>query len=432
MPTKTSDMRKLPFLLLFFCTCHLFGQRTVIWCGRLIDPKSLQTLTEMTIIVQGNEISEIDKGYAKPEAGDRSIDCRSRTVMPGLIDCHVHVESETSPRAFENEMKRNPADYAFLSVGYAEKTLMAGFTTVRDVGGSGVNISLRNAINRGMVKGPRIFTSGKSLSSTGGHGDPTNGLRNDLMGDPGPKEGVVNSPDDCRKAVRMRYKEGADLIKVLATGGVLSLEKDGAGAQLSEEELRVIVQTAKDYGMKVAAHAHGAEGIKRAIRAGVASIEHGTYMDDEAMELFKKYGTWYVPTIIAGKSVADSAKKPGYFPEIIAGKAAAVGPLIQNTFAKAYKSGVKIAFGTDAGVYAHGKNWLEFVYMTEAGMPPLEAIRAATLSAAELIGISDRTGTIEKGKLADIIAVDGDPLQHIEAMGNVKFVMKDGVVYKNE
>jgi imidazolonepropionase-like amidohydrolase len=200
---------------------------------------------------------------------------------------------------------------------------------------------------------------------------------------------------------------------------------------MTEEEIRAIIQTAKDYGMRVAAHAHGAEGIKRALRAGVTSIEHGTYMDDEAIELFKKNGAWYVPTITAGKSVADSAKKPGYFPEVIAGKASAVGPLIQNTFARAYKAGVKIAFGTDAGVYAHGKNWMEFVYMTEAGMPILEAIKCATWNAAELIGISDKTGSIEKGKLADIVAVDGDPVKDVQAMGKMKFVMKDGVVYKN-
>jgi len=253
-----------------------------------------------------------------------------------------------------------------------------------------------------------------------------------LMGDPGPEDGVVNGVDECRKAVRMRYKEGSDLIKITATGGVLSLEKDGAGAQFSEEEIRTIVQTAKDYGMRVAAHAHGAEGIKRAIRAGVTSIEHGTYMDDEAIALFKQYGTWYVPTIIAGKSVADSALKPGYYPAIIAEKARAVGPLIQGTFAKAYKAGVKIAFGTDAGVYAHGKNWMEFVYMNEAGMPALEAIKCATMSAAELIGVSDKIGSVEKGKLADIVAVDGDPATDIKVMGKVKFVMKDGVVYKNE
>jgi imidazolonepropionase-like amidohydrolase len=425
-------MRKLFFLCALLCSTVGWAQRTIIYCGQLIDVKNLVVAQEMSVIVEGKMISGVEKGYIPTLANDLVIDCKNKTVMPGLIDCHVHLEDEFSRHEFEDQFKLNPADIAFQSLGHAWITLQAGFTTVRDVGGTGVDISLRNAINRGLVKGPRIYTSGKALSSTGGHGDPTDGLRMDRMGDPGPTDGVVNGPEDCRKAVRMRYKEGSDLIKVLATGGVLSLEKDGTGAQFSEEELRVIVQTAKDYGMRVAAHAHGAEGIKRAIRAGVNSIEHGTYMDDEAIELFKKYGTWYVPTIIAGKSVADSAKIPGYFPEIITGKAIAVGPLIQNTFAKAYKSGVKIAFGTDAGVYAHGKNWIEFVYMTQAGMPVLEAIRAATLSGAELIGISDKTGSVEKGKLADIVAVNGDPQKDIEAMGKVVFVMKDGVVYKNQ
>jgi imidazolonepropionase-like amidohydrolase len=303
---------------------------------------------------------------------------------------------------------------------------------VRDLGGSGVNISLRNAINRGLIKGPRVYTAGRMLTSTGGHGDATNGLREDLIGNPGPGDGVVNGVDECIKAVRMRYKEGCDVIKIASTGGVLSLEKDGSGAQFSEEEIKAIVQTAKDYGLRVAAHAHGAEGIKRALRAGVTSIEHGTYMDDEAIALFKQTGSWYVPTIIAGKSVADSARKPGYYPAIIAEKAQTVGPLIQGTFGRAYKAGVKIAFGTDAGVYAHGKNWMEFVYMTEAGMPALEAIKAATFSGAELIGISDKLGTIEKGKLADIVAVDGDPATDIKAMGRMRFVMKDGVIYRNE
>ena len=242
---------------------------------------------------------------------------------------------------------------------------------------------------------------------------------------------VVNGVDECIKMVRQRYKEGADVIKMHATGGVLSLEKDGAGAQFSEEEMRAIITTAKDYGLKVAAHAHGAEGIKRAVRAGVSSIEHGTYVDDEAIALMIKMGTYHVPTIIAGKSVADSAKKPGYFPPIIAAKATAVGATIQDAFAKTYKAGVKIAFGTDAGVYAHGKNWMEFIYMNEAGMPALECIKAATVSASDLLG-NNLIGTIEKGKFADIIAVDGDPSKDLKVMSNVKFVMKEGVVYKNE
>jgi len=425
-------MRKIFLATALLVSNFLFAQRTILHCGKLIDVKSLQVLNEMTIIIEGNKIVDVQKGYVKAEANDKVIELKDKTVMPGLIDCHVHLEGETSPDEFEKQFTDNKTDIAFKSTVYAKTTLMAGFTTVRDVGGSGVNISLRNAINKGIVIGPTIYTAGKIIGSTGGHADPTNGLREDLMGDPGIVDGVANGVEECRKAVRQRYKEGSDLIKITASGGVLSLEKDGSGAQFTEEEIKAIVETAKDYGMKVAAHAHGAEAIKRAVRAGVASIEHGTYMDDEAMQLMKQYGTWYVPTIIAGKSVADSAKKPGYYPDVIAGKAKAVGPLIQNTFGRAYKAGVKIAFGTDAGVYAHGKNWMEFVYMNEAGMPVLEAIKAATVNASELIGIANETGSIEKGKLADIIAVDGDPVKDIQSMGKVKFVMKNGTVYKNE
>jgi imidazolonepropionase-like amidohydrolase len=385
----------------------------------------------MTITVEGNLIVDVQKGFVPASQTDQVINLKNRTVMPGLIDCHVHLEGETTSDQVK-EFRQNIADIAFESAAYAKITLMAGFTTVRDVGGVGVNIALRNAIRKGIVTGPRIYTAGKIISSTGGHGDPTVGYRKDLMGDPGPIDGVANGREECIKAVRERYKEGADLIKITASGGVLSMEKDGSGPQFSEEEIRTIVETANDYGMKVAAHAHGAEAMKRAIRAGVASIEHGTYMDDETITLLKKYGVWYVPTIIAGKSVSDSAMKQGYFPPVIAGKAMTIGPKIQANFSKAYKAGVKIAFGTDAGVYAHGKNWMEMVYMNEAGMPPLEVLRAATLSAAELIGISDRAGSIEKGKWADIVAVEGDPINDLHSMARMKFVMKEGVVYKND
>ncbi len=425
-------MRSLFFTVLLIASMTVFSQRTVIYCGQLIDVNNLRVLKEMTIVTDGNKIVDVIKGYTQANNADRTIDLKSKTVMPGLMDMHVHMEHETNPNRYLQEFTMNPADYAFQSVQFAERTLMAGFTTVRDLGGSGVNISLRNAINKGLVKGPRIFTAGKAIATTGGHADPTNGYRADLMGDPGPKDGVANGPEECRKAVRERYKQGSDLIKITATGGVLSVAKDGSGAQFTEDELKAIVSTAKDYGFKVAAHAHGAEGIKRAIKAGVTSIEHGTYMDDEAISLFKQYGTWYVPTIIAGKSAADSAKIPGYFPSVVVQKALEIGPKIQATFAKAYKAGVKIAFGTDAGVYAHGKNWKEFVYMTEAGMPILEAIRSATVSASELLGVTDQLGSIEKGKLTDIIAVDGDPTKDVESMGKVKFVMKDGVVVKSE
>lgn len=420
-------------LLLFSMTivsvCTM-AQKTIIHCGQLIDVKTQTVLKEMTIITDGATITEVKKGYSPAAAGEQLIDLKKLTVMPGLIDMHVHMESETGPANYLNGFTWNPGDFAFQSAVFAEKTLMSGFTTVRDLGGSGVNISLRNAINKGWVKGPRVYTAGKSLASTGGHADPTNNYRKDLMGDPGPKEGVVNSVEDAAKAVRQRYKEGSDLIKITATGGVLSMAKDGSGAQFTIEEVKAIVETARDYGFKVTAHAHGAEGMKRAVLGGVNSIEHGSYMSEEVMDLMKERGTYLVPTIIAGKSSADSAKKPGYFPDIVRAKALVIGTYIQSTFAKAYKRGVKIAFGTDAGVYAHGKNWMEFVYMTEAGMPILEAIHAATVNAADLLG-EERIGSIEKNKLADIIAVDGDPVKDVTSMGKVKFVMKNGVVYKD-
>jgi imidazolonepropionase-like amidohydrolase len=427
-------MRKIACvaLAILIAPVYLLAQRTIIYCGKLIDPAAGQVQTGMSIVVTGNMITEVQKGYMAAAAGDKVIDLKARTVMPGLIDSHVHLESEGGPNTQLKEFTMSDADVAFQSTVYARTTLMAGFTTVRDVGGSGVNIALRNAIRKGLVAGPRVYTAGKIIASTGGHADPTHGYRKGLYAEPSFTETVADGRDECIRAVRQMYKEGADLIKITASGGVLSLEKDGLGAQFSDEELKAIVETAKDYGMAVAAHAHGAEAIKRAIRAGVTSIEHGTFMDDEAIGLFKKYGVWYVPTIIAGKSVADSARKPGYFPAVIAGKALLVGPVIQGTFAKAYKAGVKIAFGTDAGVYAHGKNWMEFVYMTEVGMPALEAIKCATVNASELIGVSDKVGTITKGKFADIVAVEGDPTTDIHAMGAMKFVMKDGVVYKNE
>ncbi|OQP46741.1 metal-dependent hydrolase family protein [Niastella populi] len=423
-------MKKLLLGVLICNPLLLLSQRTILHCGKLIDVKKGQVLNEYSIVIEGNTITDVQAGYSKPAGTDKVIDLKNKTVLPGLIDCHVHMEHETSPTRYMETFTYNPADYAFQSVVYAERTLMTGFTTVRDLGGSGVNISLRNAINKKLIKGPRIYTAGKSIATTGGHADPTNGYRNDLMGDPGPAAGVANGADECRKAVRQRYKDGADLIKITASGGVLSVAKSGENPQFTEDEIKAIVETARDYGFKVAAHCHGAEAMKRAVRAGVNSIEHGTLMDDEVMQLMKQYGTYYVPTITAGKAVGDSAKKPGYYPALVTPKALAIGPKIQSTFGKAYKAGVKIAFGTDAGVYAHGRNWLEFVYMTEAGMPPMETIQSATVTAAGLIGVADKIGSIEKGRLADVIAVDGDPVKDIQAMGRVSFVMKDGVVYK--
>ncbi|MFZ1311520.1 MAG: amidohydrolase family protein [Chitinophagaceae bacterium] len=420
----------LVFVLLI--TLNLFSQKTYIWCGTLVDGVSEEPKKNMTIVVEKNKIITVQNGFTTAGTSDKTIDLKTKTVTPGWIDMHVHMEFETNPNRYVEVFTSNPADYAFQSVKYAEVTLMAGFTTVRDLGGSGVNISLRNAINKGIIKGPRVYTAGKSIATTGGHADPTNGYRKELMGDPGPAEGVANGAEECRQAVRQRYKDGSDLIKITATGGVLSVAKSGKNPQFFEDEIDAIVKTAKDYGFKVAVHAHGEEGMKRAIRAGVNSIEHGTFMDDEAIELFKKHGTWYVPTITAGKAVGDSAKIPGYYPPVVVPKALETGPQIQKTFAKAYKAGVKIAFGTDAGVYKHGMNWLEFGYMIEAGMTPMDAIRSATISAADLLGEKDKLGSIEAGKLADIVAVDGDPLKDAKSFGKVVFVMKDGLVYKQQ
>ncbi|PTB93038.1 amidohydrolase, partial [Marivirga lumbricoides] len=358
------------------------------------------------------------------------IDLSSMTVMPGLFDMHVHLESETSKNGYMDEFTMNEADIAFQSTVYAKRTLLAGFTAVRDLGGSGVNTSLRDAINKGHIEGPRIFSAGKSIATTGGHADPTNGYRADLMGVPGPNEGVINGVEEARQAVRQRYKNGADVIKITATGGVLSVAKSGQNPQFFEDEIKAIVETAKDYGMLTAAHAHGDEGMQRAIRAGIKTIEHGTLMSEETMELMKQYDTYYVPTITAGKTVAELAEIPNYYPELVVPKAREIGPKIQSTFAKAYKKGVSIAFGTDAGVYKHGENGREFAYMVEAGMPPMEAIQSATVTPAKLLNVFYEVGSIAPGKNADIIAVSDNPLKNIKTMEDVKFVMKNGKVYK--
>jgi imidazolonepropionase-like amidohydrolase len=423
-------MNKFYLILFTFFASSAIAQKTYIQCGKLIDGNSKTALTNVTIVVEGKLITDIQKGYTTGGSTDKVIDLKTKTVMPGLIDCHVHLESQGSKTSMMEGFTFTDADIAYHAAVYAKRTLMAGFTTVRDLGGSGVNISLRKAIKQGLVDGPRVITAGRAISGSGGHMDGSVGFRDDVFNHKlGPDDGVADGKDEMIKAVRLQFKRGSDLIKIASTGGVLDLSEDGSGAQMSVEEIKAVVETAKDYGMRVACHAHGAEGIRRAILGGVTSIEHGTFMNDEDMELAKKYGTYLVPTIIAGKSVADSAKIPGFFPPVIARKATEVGTQIQNTFARAYKAGVKIAFGTDAGVYAHGKNYMEFQYMVEGGMPPMEAIKAATTSAADLLGMSDKIGSISKGKFADIIAVDGDPLQDIKTMKNIAFVMKEGKTY---
>lgn len=423
-------MKKLfLFLIMLFTVQTFMAQTTYILCGKLIDTKSGKIETKQTILVKENKILDVKEGYIMPKGGDL-IDLRDKVVMPGLIDFHVHIEQEFDRNTRLNKYILNEADIAFNSVGFAKTTLLKGFTTVRDLGGTGVNISVRNAINAGKIPGPRVFTAGKSLATTGGHADPTNGSSRVLIGNPGPKEGVVNSVEDAKKAVRQRYKNGADCIKITATGGVLSVAKSGDNPQFTLEEVKAICETAKDYGMHVAAHAHGDEGMQRAIIGGVKTIEHGTYMSDETMGLMKKYNAYLVPTITAGKEVEEKAKIAGFYPEIVVPKALAVGPQIQGTFAKAYKKGVGIAFGTDAGVFKHGNNGKEFGFMVEAGMPAIETIQSATITNAMLLKMENELGQIKKGFFADIIAVDEDPTKNISTMENVVFVMKDGVVYK--
>lgn len=407
------------------------AQTTLLHCGKVIDGVSDEVRSDVTLVIENNTISTVDNGFTNGAENETVVDLSDKTCMPGFIDMHVHLEGESSKNSYMKQFTLNDADVAYNSIGYAKTTLMAGFTTVRDVGGSGVNISLRDAINTGKVVGPRIFTAGKSIATTGGHADPTNGWKDALQGDPGPKKGVANGPYEARKAVRQRYKDGSDLIKITATGGVLSLAKSGTAPQFKMDELEAIIQTANDIGYHVAAHAHGVEGMQRAIKAGVTTIEHGTLMDDETMALMKEHGTYLVPTITAGKSVADSAKIPGYFPEVVLPKAKSIGPKMQDMFGKAYETGVNIAFGTDAGVFEHGKNAKEFGYMVEAGMPAMKAIQSATMTAATVLKMDSQIGSLEPGKIADVVAVSGDPLENISVLENIDFVMKEGTIYKN-
>lgn len=418
--------------LSIFFTPAAFSQDYYIHCGKILDTQSGKQIDNQTIVVSKNKIVKIQDGFTpKSKTEDLEIDLKNKYVLPGLIDLHVHIEGEHDSKSYMSKYLDNEADIAIQAVRCAEITLMAGFTTVRDLGGTGVNISIRNAINKGIVKGPRIFTAGKAIATTGGHADPTNGSNRKLVGDPGPHEGVINSPEEAVKAVRERYKEGADVIKITATGGVLSVAKSGKNPQFSLEEIKAITTTAKDYNMLTAAHAHGDEGMQRAILGGIKTIEHGTFMSEETMELMKKYDSYLVPTLTAGKEVEKNAEIMGYYPDIVVPKAKEVGPQIKSTFAKAYKKGVKIAFGTDAGVFAHGNNAKEFSYMVDAGMPALETIQAATLTNAMLLGMSNEIGQIKEGFLADIIAVDENPLKIISTLQKVIFVMKDGKIYKN-
>lgn len=424
-------MKKFIYFLTLLLTTTVIGQNTYLHCGKLLDTKNGKILEAKTIIISGDKILSINDGYVQPTASeDIVVDLKDKTVMPGFIDMHVHLEGETNPKRYIQGFTLNDADVAYNTLDFAKRTLIAGFTTVRDLGGSGINVSLRNAIDDGKVIGPRIFTAEKALATTGGHADPTNGVKDELKGDPGPKEGVVNGVEDAKKAVRQRYKNGADLIKITATGGVLSVAKSGQNPQFTIEEIKAICETAKDYGFHVAAHAHGDEGMQRAVLGGVKTIEHGTLMSEETMALMIEHDAYLVPTITAGKSVTEKAKIPGYYPDVVVGKALDIGPKIQNTFSKAYKKGVGIAFGTDAGVFLHGENAKEFAYMVEAGMPEIKALQSATITNAKILNMEHEIGQLKAGYFADIIATNENPVENIKTTENVVFVMKSGKIYK--
>ncbi len=415
-------MKKILLLLIIIPP---LAQSLTLHCGHLLDVDKGKMLKNQYVETEQGKFSKIEKFTNQ----NVDLDLSDQYCLPGLIDMHTHLSMEHSKTRYTEKFQLNEADVAFKSVVFAKRTLKAGFTTVRNLGDAfNVTIALKKAINNGAIQGPRIFTAGKSLATTGGHADPSNGYRQGLYSNPGPKYGVINGVAQAAQAVRQRYQDGADLIKITATGGVLSQASSGDNAQFNEDELNSIISTAKDYGFKVAAHAHGKEGMKRAIIAVVSSIEHGTYLDDEIIKLMKKHGTYLVPTLIAGEWVTDKSKIKGFFPDVVAKKAATIGPIIAKSFEKAHKAGVNIAFGTDSGVSAHGNNGQEFSLMVKAGMSPLKSLQSATISAATLLGQEKNLGSIEVGKYADMVVVSENPLDKINTMESIDIVIKAGKV----
>jgi imidazolonepropionase-like amidohydrolase len=408
-------------------------------CGTLLDRPGSPPRTGATLVVKNGVVDAVLDGLtARPDglsagASVEEIDLKDRFVLPGLIDCHVHLGTEISGDYRLRRVEETDGDATVRSVVNARKTVLAGFTTVRDVGGvSQAIFAVRNGIARGDLVGPRVLASGKSISITGGHGDPTNGLREELQVAATVDNGVADGPAEVAKAVRHQIKLGADLIKITATGGVLSQSAAGLKQHFTADELASIVQAAHAMGRKVAAHAHGTDGINAALKAGCDSIEHGSYQDEESIRLFKQTGAWYVPTLLAGDTVVRNAQQPGFYPRMVVAKALEVGPVMVETFRKAHAAGVKIAFGTDTGVSPHGENAREFSLMVRGGMSPSECIVAATVNAAACCGIEDEVGSLRPGMSADVIAVAGDPLKDVTQLERVVFVMARGNVVKKD
>lgn len=406
----------------------------VIHAGGVLAIPGNAPLTKQTIVIRDDVIERIEAGYFLPkdvEPTAKLIDLKDKFVLPGLMDMHVHLLGELSKTSRTDILYTTQSMEALIGAHYANKTLMAGFTTVRDLGGNPEAIyALRDAVNKGLVPGPRIFAAGSALAATGGHGD-IDGIKPELLKLWTP-ETICDGPYECRKAARHAIKMGADWIKITATGGVLSDTATGTDQQMTDDELQEIVRTAHGLGIKVAAHAHGANGIKAALRAGVDSIDHGTFSDKEAITLFKKTGAYMVPTLSPGIKVPATMEGNPFFTGAIKAKAYAASAASQRTFLNAYKAGVKIAFGTDSAVTPHGENADEFVMMVNAGMSAADAIRSATVISANLLGIEEKLGTLESGKLADLIAVSGNPLDDISVLTKVDFVMKEGAVMKSD
>lgn len=404
------------------------GRTTFVQVGHLLaDPGSGVVLRNKTLVIAGNRIVEIRDGFV----GDGEvIDLRDEFVLPGLIDSHVHLTGQQNPNGRLEEVTQSNAEQAMVGARYARRTLMAGFTTVADLGGSNEAVfALRDAIARGDVPGPRVIAAGSAVSVHGGHGD-INGYREDVMHILSP-ESVCSGADDCMRAVRLQVRSGADIIKITATGGVLSNTAAGLNQQFSDAELAAIVGAAHRMGRQVTAHAHGVDGINAFLRAGGDSIEHGTYLDDESIRLFRREGVYLVPTLMAGDFVARIASGPdNFFTPAQTAKALEVGPLMIEMARRAHDGGVRIAFGTDSGVSAHGDNAREFALLVRAGLTPLEAVQTATVGAAAHLRISDQAGRIAVGMPADLIAVSGDPLSDVTVLEHVRFVMKGGVVYR--
>jgi len=403
---------------------------TFVQAGRvLVDPASGKVETEKTLVVQGGKVVRIADGYIS-EPGGAVIDLKSRFVLPGLIDSHVHITGQQNPNGRLEEVTQSSAEQAMVGARYARKTLMAGFTTVADLGGDNDAVfALRKATALGDVAGPRIIAAGSAVSVHGGHGD-VNGYREDVMHVLRPGS-VCSGPDDCRRAVREQVWKGADVIKITATGGVLSNTAAGLGQQFSGPELEAIVDSAHRMGRRVTAHAHGADGITSFLKAGGDSIEHGTWLDAEGIALMKKNGAYLVPTLMAGDFVVRIVQSSNnFFTPAQSAKALQAGPMMLAMTRRAHEAGVKIAFGTDTGVSAHGDNAGEFALLVKAGLTPLEAIQAATVNAADHLQLSAVAGSLTPGHAADLIAVQGDPLKDVEVLKQVGFVMKSGTVYR--